>query len=222
MFIMMMSAISPLSFSPRSSSTTLVASATEKKLPTNTTDSVAKLGSIPLAPQALTNDVFSPSVSLKLPENAPATASAATAETPSPEAKKTTTTAPPATPKQTTEAKATEKPASVEASPEKIEKAKTIMSETETKFSAEKDPAKAKKLLNDTYSQLKALNLPKENLIVHAMQLDVWDAAIVNLLPANDKPAVAGTAPASTASAEKQTPAKDAGKEADKSVNVLA
>ena len=204
--MMMMSAIAPITASnPRLTSTALVASATGKN-EANSSSSNAKLGFVPPPPQALTNDVFTPAVSLKVPADAPASSSAATSETTE---TKTAT-------KPTTEVKP------VDASPEKIEKAKTIMAETEAKFTAEKDPAKAKKLLNETYSQLKTLNLPKENLIVHAMQLDVWDAAIVNLLPANDKP-VSTAAATTTASSEKQTPAKDSGKEAtDKSVNVLA
>ncbi|MCS6266595.1 MAG: hypothetical protein H2174_03415 [Vampirovibrio sp.] len=212
---MMMSAITPITASsPRLTSTALVASATGKKEP-NSSSSNAKLGVIPPAPQALTNDVFAPSVSLKVPADAPASSSAATSETTE---TKTATKPSTTTTKSTTEVKP------VDASPEKIEKAKTIMAETEAKFTTEKDPAKAKKLLNETYSQLKTLNLPKENLIVHAMQLDVWDAAIVNLLPANDKPvSVAVTATTTIASSEKQTPAKDSGKEAsDKSVNVIA
>ena len=208
---MMMSALTPMSSSPRLTSTALVASATGKNEPKNSSLN-AKLGFVPPPPQALTNDVFSPSVSLKVPADAPASSSAATSET----AETKTATKPSTT--TTTEVKP------VGASPEKIEKAKTIMAETEVKFSTEKDPAKAKKLLNETYSQLKTLDLPKENLIVHAMQLDVWDAAIVNLLPANDKPVSAAvTTTTTTASSEKQTPVKDSGKEAsDKSVNVLA
>lgn len=206
-----MSALTPMSSSPRLTSTALVASATGKQ-EANSSSLNAKLGFVPPAPQALTNDVFTPAVSLKVPADAPASSSAATSETTEPKTatKPSTTT--------TTEVKP------VDASPEKIEKAKTIMADTEAKFITEKDPAKAKKLLNETYSQLKTLNLPKENLIVHAMQLDVWDAAIVNLLPANDKPvSVAVTTTTTTASSEKQTPAKDSGKEAtDKSVNVLA
>jgi hypothetical protein len=219
---MMMSTLSlgtAASSSPRLSATALATPASNKK---DSSSTAAQLGVTPLGPQALTNDVFAPSVSLKMPADAPATSSAATVETPEAKDKKT------APKKETVETKPTTETKPVgkvdnEASPEKIEQAKTIMAETGTKFSAEKDPAKAKKLLNDTYAQLKALNLPKENLIVHAMQLDVWDAAIVNLLPANEKPAsaVSVTAPATT-SAEKQTPAKDASKETTPSVNLLA
>ena len=220
---MMMSTLSlgDSAFAPRLSATALATPASNKKDSSSTT---AQLGVAPLAPQALTNDVFAPSVSLKMPADAPANASAATVETPDAKGKKTAPQKVEAVEtKPTTEAKPVGK-ADNEASPEKIEQAKTIMAETGTKFSAEKDPAKAKKLLNDTYAQLKALNLPKENLIVHAMQLDVWDAAIVNLLPANDKPvsAVSVSAPA-TASAEKQTSTtKEASKEKAPSVNLLA
>jgi hypothetical protein len=201
---MMMSAVSPTSSSstPRLAPTGLIAAATGKKEVQATEK--AKLGSTPPAPQALTNDVFTPSVSLKLPADAPAPSSSPTTETNASEAPASETKA---TEKKvaTTEVKAPADVVSVapnEASSEKLEKAKSIMAETGIKFSAEKDPAKAKELLNTTYAKLKALNLSKEALIMHAMQLDVWDAAIVNLVTECEKPAT-----------------KEVGKEAPKAVS---
>jgi hypothetical protein len=213
--MMMMSVVAPLASTPRLSSQTLVANANGKQSSVKTSSAnTAQLGVLPPAPQALTHDVFTPSISLKLPEQTPSPSESATetattkvevnktAETKSAATNSLKTTeeknakiATPAPPQETAPVKTTEADPNAA---ERIEKAKAIMSQTEVKFSAEKDPTKAKQLLNDTYSSLKALKLPKENLIVHAMQLDVWDAAIVNLLP--PAPAEKTDAPANTPS----------------------
>lgn len=220
--MMMMSVVAPLASTPRLSSQALVANANGKQSSVKTSSAnTAQLGVLPPAPQALTHDVFTPSISLKLPEQTPSPSDASTTATVATTNKdnqtsevktatqtKTTATdvlketeketakiAKPAPPQETAPVKGTEADPNVA---ERIEKAQTIMSQTEAKFSAEKDPTKAKQLLNNTYSSLKALKLPKENLIVHAMQLDVWDAAIVNLLP--PAPAEKIDAPANTPS----------------------
>jgi hypothetical protein len=213
---MMMSVVAPLASAPRLSSPTLVANANGKQASVKTTSAnTAQLGVLPPAPQALTHDVFTPSISLKLPTESSSPSEAATVattvtekpakaeeqnKTPLTDMLKTQEThtakiPTPAAPQETAPVKATETDTNAT---DRIEKAKTIMSQTEAKFSAEKDPTKAKQLLNDTYSSLKSLKLPKENLIVHAMQLDVWDAAIVNLLP--PAPAAKTDAPTNTSS----------------------
>lgn len=213
--MMMMSVVAPLASTPRLSSQALVANANGKQSSVKTSSAnTAQLGVLPPAPQALTHDVFTPSISLKLPEQTPSPSDASTTATVATTnkdnqtsevktatdvlketEKETAKIAKPAPPQETAPVKGTEADPNVA---ERIEKAQTIMSQTEAKFSAEKDPTKAKQLLNNTYSSLKALKLPKENLIVHAMQLDVWDAAIVNLLP--PAPAEKTDAPANTPS----------------------